>query len=191
MTNTTDRQPSTAANWRHQAGSLDGRPPAARAMPPTTRETRCCSDGSAVTTGAPVTTSWAASLWVLCGHAMSGPHSQQLQRDPDDERGNHDDEDRPHEPAAEPDRRAGAHVAAEEVAHRHDQPDLDHDVAARGEDDQGTEVGRDVGDLRLRAGLEERVAHEAHQGEDEERTGSRSQRAVVDADDEADGHRGV
>ena len=136
--------------------------------------------------GAPVTTSWAAA----CGFSVASPcHGQipKLQRDPHDERGHDDDEHDADEAAAEPYRRPRADVASQQVAGGHDQADLDHDVAARGED-QGAEVGRDVGDLGLRAGLEERVPQQPHQREDEERPGTRTERTVVDADDEPGDH---
>ena len=58
------------------------------------------------------------------------------------------------------------------------------------EDDDRAEVGGDVGDLRLGARLEEVVAEEADQREDQERTRARTDRAVVEADQYADPTRG-
>src|SRR3954471_24190875 len=103
---TTESSARTTASCRHHCGSMDGRPPVARVRPWTTRATRCLADGPAVITGAPVTTSWAACLWDLCGQCMSGPHPQQLEGDPHDERRDDDDEDDADEPATEPHRRA-------------------------------------------------------------------------------------
>ena len=46
------------------------------------------------------------------------PHAQHVAADPDDERGDHDDEEDPDEPGAARDRRPRADVAAEQVARR-------------------------------------------------------------------------
>ena len=61
-------------------------------------------------------------------------------------------------------------------------------MSAGDEDGERPEVRREVGDLRLGAGLEERVTHQPDEGEDEEGTGPGPERPVVDPDDEPRDH---
>ena len=71
----------------------------------------------------------------------------------------------------------------------HHQPDLPQHGTLRHEHAQGGEVGRPVGQPRLRRGVEEVVAEQADQREHEEAARARPQGAVVEADREPGHHR--
>src|SRR4051794_16913118 len=110
------------------------------------------------------------------------PQTEQAAADPDDEAGDDDDEEDPHEAGAARDGHPRAQPATHQVAHGHHQGDAPDDGALRDEDDEGRAVGGDVGDAGLGGGLEEVVAEQADQADDEEAAGPRTEGAVVEAD---------
>ena len=102
--------------------------------------------------------------------------------EPDDEGGDDDQEEDPDEARATSHRDPRTEVAAHDVGCGHQQRELPDHRALGDEDDQCGEVGRPVGELGLGRGLEEVVAQQADQREDEEGAGAGADRAVVEAD---------
>src|SRR3954470_20947084 len=96
------------------------------------------------------------------------PRSEHVAADPDDEGADHDDEEDPDEPGAAGDRDARTDVRPDQVGGSDDHGDLPEDTALRHEEEQRPEVGRPVGELGLGGRVEEVVAEQADEGEDEE-----------------------
>src|SRR5690606_9227862 len=119
-----------------------------------------------------------------------GSAGQDVPAEPGDVREDDDEEDDPAESAALGHGHAGADVAAGEVGDAERQAEPPDDGAVGHEEDERTEVRREVDDLRERRRREERVAEHGDEADDEERAGAGSEEPVVGADDEAEARRG-
>src|SRR6478735_10963502 len=133
----------------------------------------------------PSTAETAPTRWRL-----PSPPAQQSAAEPQDEADDDDEEEDAHEAGAARDSQPGAEVATGDVGRGHRQGQLPDDRPLRHEDRQRREVRRPVGELGLGRGLEEVVAEQPDQREDEERPRARPDRTVVEADRQTGEHDG-